>query len=66
MDYISYKSIEELLIMKESVEKYLLINDYKNAFTLFLIYTARLNAADREQLITYFYKYFNNKYTEPQ
>jgi hypothetical protein len=56
------KTEEELLLMKESVEKYLLMNDYENAFTLFLIHVGRLNSIDdRDDFIIYFKNYFRNK-----
>ena len=61
MDFIGCKPNHELLIMKETIEKYLLEKDYENAFALFLIYIARLNSFDRDDLILYFKNYFMYK-----
>lgn len=62
MDYNDCTSEDELLLMKDSIEKYLLINDYENAFALFLIHIGRLNSIDdRDSFIMYFKKYIRNK-----
>lgn len=58
MDYIENKTNEELYLIVESIDKYLLINDYENAFIFFLIQIARMNSLDRDDLIRYFYKKF--------
>ena len=36
MDYIENKTNEELDLIVESIDKYLSINDYENAFNFFL------------------------------
>ena len=63
MDYIEELSIENKIVMKNNIEKYLFKNDYENAFILFLIYIARMNLADRDDFIIYFKKFFREKNT---
>lgn len=64
MDYIEELSIEEKILMKNNIEKYLFKNDYKNAFIMFLIYIARMNLADRDDFIIYFKNFFREKNTK--
>jgi hypothetical protein len=52
MDFIENKSCEELIQTKECIEKHLLNNDYENAFAVFLLLVVRLNAVDRDDIIT--------------
>jgi hypothetical protein len=61
MDLIECKSAEEICIITENIEKYLLINDYENAFIIFLLHIKRLNNLDRDELIRYFYRHFRIK-----
>ena len=49
------KTIEEINIIAYTIENYLLIDDYKNAFSTFLLHIKRLNNLDRDDLICYFY-----------
>lgn len=58
---IDYKSSEEMLKIIETVQKYLLINDYKNAFYIFLLHTDRMNSVDKTDMIKYFKNYFISK-----
>jgi hypothetical protein len=55
------KSIEEIHIIADTIEKYLLIDDYENAFIMFLLYIKRLNNSDKDDLICYFYNKFAKK-----
>jgi hypothetical protein len=58
---IEYKSTEDILIMKESIEKYILQNDFENAFLLFLLQISRLNSIDRDTFIIHFKNYFRKQ-----
>ena len=62
MDYIEEKSTEEMSTIVKSIEKYLIINEYENAFIMFLLQSNRINFLDRNILIKHFNKYFKNKY----
>ena len=55
------KSIEEINIIADTIEKYLLIDDHKNAFIMFLLHIKRLNNSDRNDLIYYFYNKIKTK-----
>ena len=55
MDSSENKSIEEIKIIADKIENYLLIDDHKNAFSMFLLHIKRLNNLDRDDLICYFY-----------
>jgi len=61
MNYAEVLSIEEKTIIYESIEKYLLENDYHNAFHFFIIHISRMNFVDRDELIYYFHNYFREK-----
>ena len=61
MDIIESKSIEEISTIVETIEKYLLTNDYENAFIIFLLHIKRLNNLDRDELICYFYNRYITK-----
>lgn len=52
------KSIEEINIIADTIEKYLLIDDYENAFIMFLLHMKRLNNLNRDDLLCYFYNKF--------
>jgi hypothetical protein len=54
MDYIQKQPTEELLRMKNKLDKYILNNDYKNAFILFSLYLGKLNYSDRNDMIIYY------------
>jgi hypothetical protein len=54
MDYIQKQQSEELLRMKNKLDKYILNNDYKNAFILFSLYLGKLNFDDRDNMIVYY------------
>lgn len=58
---IDDKSSEEMLQIIETVQKYLLINDYENAFIFFLLHTDRMNSVDKTDMIKYFKNYFMSK-----
>ena len=62
MDYIEKKSTEVMLNIIINIEKYLLDDDYGNAFLMFLIQSETMNSLDREQLIKHFNKYFRAKF----
>lgn len=62
--YNENKTAEEMYEIIEIIEKYLLINDFENAFCIFLLQTKRLNSVDRDILIIYFNEYFTTKYVE--
>jgi len=62
MDYIDDKSLEDILNIINNIEKYLSLNEYENAFMMFLLHTNRMNSLDRDKLIKYFNKYFKEKY----
>ena len=62
MDYIEEKSTEEMSTIVKSIEKYLIINEYENAFIMFLLQSNRINFLDINILIKHFNKYFKNKY----
>jgi hypothetical protein len=59
-----YKSIEEIHIIADTIEKYLLIDDYENAFIMFLLNIKRFNNSDKDDLICYFYNKFAKKYNK--
>jgi hypothetical protein len=61
MDIIESKSVEEITTIVDTIEKYLLIDDYENALIIFLLHIKRLNNLDRDKLICYFYKHFRIK-----
>jgi hypothetical protein len=61
MDYIENKSLEEMTQIVENINKYLLANDYENAFAMFLLQMGRLNSLDRTDLIKYFNNYFRTR-----
>ena len=52
---------DEIQCMISNVEKYLLENDCENAFIIFLLYLARLNNNDRDEMLLYFKCYFQQK-----
>lgn len=54
------KPYEEILVMTASIEKYILQNDFENAFLLFLLQISRLNSSDRDNFIIYFKNYFRS------
>ena len=56
MNFKDCISVDDFLIVERSINKYILINDYENAFQMFLIHIARLNNYDRDELIRIFYK----------
>jgi hypothetical protein len=63
MDYNNYYENEETLVETiERIEKYVLENDYKNAFILFLLSIEKLEPNDRDSLIIYF-KNFTRKFS---
>jgi hypothetical protein len=62
MDYIEEKSSEEMSKIIKNIEKYLITNDYENAFSMFLLHALSINSLDKDILIKYFNKYFKNKY----
>ena len=62
--YNENKTAEEMYEIIEIIEKYLLINDFENAFCMFLLQTKRLNSVDRDILLIYFNEYFTTKYVE--
>lgn len=61
MYYIENIFSEDMSIIIKNIEKYLLINDYENAFIIFLLHIKRINFLDRDELIRYFHKYFTTK-----
>jgi len=63
MDYIEKKSTEDMLKIIIHIEKYLLDDDYGNAFLMFLLQSERMTSLDREQLIKHFNKYFRTKFS---
>jgi hypothetical protein len=64
MDFKSCVSSSDFLIIEGSINKYILKNDYENAFHMFLIQVARLNNLDRDELIRIFYKSMHKKMLE--
>jgi hypothetical protein len=54
MEHIQKQPTEELLRMKNKLDKYILNNDYKNAFILFSLYLGKLNYSDRDDMIIYY------------
>jgi hypothetical protein len=52
---------EEIIRMKNKIEKYILKNDYENALDLFLFYMLKLNSVDRDIIIEQFSAYFKKK-----
>jgi hypothetical protein len=63
MDYEN-KSKEELLIIRNSIDIFLLVDDYENAFAKFLLFIVKLNSYDRNELIHYYYNLFKKKYSK--
>jgi hypothetical protein len=53
--YNENKSVEEITNIVDTIENYLLIDDYKNAFIMFLLHIKRLNNLERDDLLCYFY-----------
>ena len=53
--YNENKSVEEIKHIADTIENYLLIDDYENAFIMFLLHIKRLNNLERDDLICYFY-----------
>jgi hypothetical protein len=47
MYYIENIFSEDMSIIIKNIEKYLLINDYENAFIIFLLHIKRINFLDR-------------------
>lgn len=58
---IENKSSEEMLMIIENIQKYLLVNDYENAFIMFLLHIDRMNYTDKTDVIKYFKNYFMKK-----
>jgi len=58
------KSKEELLSITNNIDKYLLLNDYENAFAKFLLFIVKLNSNDRDDIIHYYYTAFRKKYSK--
>ena len=63
MDYKSELSMEEKIIICNSIENHITKNDYENAFHLFILQISRMNYKDRDDFIYYFHKYVREKYS---
>lgn len=61
MYYIDDTHPDEMRCMISNVEKYLLENDYENSFIIFLLYLARVNNDDRDEILLYFKYFFQQK-----
>ena len=62
MDYLESKTNNELLEITKNIEKYILSNNYENAFFLFLHNLSNLNNDNRDEIIIYFKNFFIKKY----
>jgi hypothetical protein len=57
---MEYKKIEErnniqyIVIAKRNIDNYIKKNDYRGAFTLFLLTMERLDSRDRQEFLDYF------------
>jgi hypothetical protein len=52
---------DELTRMKTKINKYIMKNDYENAFFLLIMYLQKLNLEDKEDMIAYYYDFLNTK-----
>ena len=59
---INSKSTEELNIIKDNINYYILVNDFENAFSYFLLNMTKLNNNDRNDIICYYNNLLNTKY----
>lgn len=63
MNYICKKNNIEILEIIKNIEKQIILNNYEKSFFLFLNYLSNLNNYDRDEVILYFKKIFNQKYS---
>jgi hypothetical protein len=51
----------ELTRMKTKINRYIMKNDYENAFFLLIMYLKKLDPEGREDMIAYYYEFLNTK-----